>query len=167
MPYRLWSNSIFRIFISTYFQSHIHTYAATHEFFFIGSFRGLSHPWTKWIIEEHKWTNYSLWISQIQGIPTQVFDKSGSLLHFEKQSNYQSWCFLPSSTKNTKSGGLEFSEEQFNILCETAGAQLGSCQAESRFPYPGFRLIHITSSLIIYCKTWWRIHHSQGGFWKK
>ena len=30
----------------------------------------------------------SLWISQIQGIPTQVFDKQGSLLHFEKQSNY-------------------------------------------------------------------------------
>ena len=45
MPYRLWSNSIFRIFISTYFQSHIHTYAATHDFcFLLEVFEGLVIP---------------------------------------------------------------------------------------------------------------------------
>ena len=72
------------------------------------------------------------------------------MLHVEKQSNYlRVGAFYQVPPKNTKSGELEFSEEQFNLLCETVGAQLGSCQAESRFPYPGFRLLHITSSLII------------------
>ena len=102
MPNRWWSNSIFGFLFPHNLHSHIHTYAATHDCFLLEVFEGLVTPEQSELLKENKWTSYrgvchligittvalqiiwaqylvtpplySLWISQIQGIPTQVFD---------------------------------------------------------------------------------------------